>query len=83
MLEGTNVRPITSTVCWAVALAILENRSEIRVVGVEMQEREYVDQKDGLAFWIGLAAGRGLKIGVESSMFDGPLYGSYPLQQKV
>lgn len=83
MLEKTNVKPITSTICWAMALAILENRPEIRVVGIEMQDKEYIEQKDGFAFWIGFAAGRGLKLEVESKMFDGPLYGSYPLQQKA
>lgn len=80
MLENTNVRLFTSTISWALALAVLRNKPEITVTGVEMQENEYVEQKDGFAFWIGFAAGRGLKLNIESEMFDRPLYGSYPLE---
>lgn len=81
MLEKTNVRPITSTICWAMALAILESRPEINVIGVEMRDAEYLHQKDGFAFWSGFAAGRGLTLNVESEMFDRREYGSYPLEQ--
>jgi len=72
---------ITSSVAWAIALAVLQNRPEIDVYAIEMRDREYKEQTDCFAFWLGFAAGRGTKININcaDNIFDKPLYGAQPL----
>lgn len=82
--RNKSIRLFTSTICWGIALAVLERRPQIRVIGVELKDHEYAPQKDGFAFWVGFAAGRGIELDIDcSDLFTKPLYGSYPLQQKA
>lgn len=67
----------TSSVAYAIALAILKGYKRIEVYGVEMEtQSEYGHQRVGVAFWTGVAAGRGIQIDFHSpSFFSAPLYG--------
>lgn len=71
-----------STVDYAIAYAIRENPDKINLYGINMSVREeYIEQKPSLEFWVGLAMGRGIKVGYQhkySSMMktkNGLLYG--------
>lgn len=72
----------TSSIAWAIALAVLQNKPKIALHGLDMVDREYIEQKDCFAFWTGFAAGRGIELEIDCAdgVFDKPLYGSYPLQ---
>lgn len=48
---------------YMVALAMLEGASEIHVYGIHLAtQQEYVDQRPNFEWWLGVAAGRGIKI---------------------
>jgi hypothetical protein len=81
-LKGSPLKFFTSSICWAIALAVLQDRQQIRVLGIELAEHEYEAQKDGFAFWVGFAAGRGIELDIDcaDNVFRKPLYGSYPLR---
>jgi len=76
------LRYFTSSVAWALALAVLQGRPQIDLYGIEMSAGEYEKQKDCFAFWLGFAAGRGTKINLNCArnIFDKPLYGAQALQ---
>jgi hypothetical protein len=68
----------TSSVAFALALAIHLQYSRIELYGIEMEsDTEYKYQRDGVFFWIGLALGRGIEVVVqpESNFFKEPVYG--------
>lgn len=68
----------TSSVSYALALAILQGREEIEIHGVELNgKEEYEKQRECYAFWVGFAAGRGIKLIIRcgDSIFKKPLYG--------
>jgi hypothetical protein len=66
----------TSTVAYAIALGIYKGYTAIEFYGVEMAiNTEYLYQRPCVAFWIGLAIGKDIKITFNGSMFDSPLYG--------
>jgi hypothetical protein len=53
----------TSTIEFAIAYAIMEGATEIELIGINMSaKQEYIDQKPGCEFWIGIAKGMGIKI---------------------
>lgn len=53
----------TSSAAYAIALAIYKKYDEIRLFGIEaLSGTEYVRQKAGIAFWMALALGRGIKV---------------------
>lgn len=68
---------ITSSVAYALALAVYLKYKKIEVYGVEMETNtEYGHQRIGVAFWIGIAIGRGIEIDFHSdSILNAPLYG--------
>ena len=70
-------RYFTSSVGYALALAIYKEYKTIEVYGVEMETNtEYGHQRVGVAYWCGLAAGRGIKVDFHSPTFyTAPLYG--------
>lgn len=72
----------TSTATWAIALAILLKKPKIELLGIDMQEDEYLYQHGGFAYWTGVAAGRGIELDINcaDNLFDKPLY---PLRQKA
>lgn len=80
--NGNVLKYFTSSFAWAIALAVLQEKPEIRIVGASMVDAEYINQKDCFAFWLGFAGGRGIKLDIDcaDNIFDKPLYGSYPLQ---
>lgn len=68
----------TSTTAYMIALAIYKGFQEIRIYGVEMaSDTEYVRQRDGVTFWLGVAIGRGINVVLQkrSLLMSGPLYG--------
>src|SRR5688572_6902743 len=75
----------TSSITWALALAIYQGRPQIEIRGVDLEDSEYKEQKDCFTFWCGFAGGRGIDLNIVgcNNIFDKPLYGSYPLQQKA
>ena len=78
MCEGEAVRLLTSSVSLAIALAILQQKSKIFYYGIEMAlGREYGKQREGLAFWTGFAAGRGIELDIRCAkeIFVEPVYG--------
>jgi hypothetical protein len=72
----------SSTVAYAIALAIHRGAAEIEMYGVTLEvESEYREQKACVEFWAGFANGRGLKVtayGEHTTLFktpDGKVYG--------
>lgn len=67
----------TSSVSYALALAIYEGYERIEVYGVEMETgTEYGHQRVGVAYWIGVADGMGIDLEFYSDkFFVSPLYG--------
>jgi hypothetical protein len=67
----------TSSVSYAIALAIYWRFKRIEIYGVEMEtQTEYGHQREGVAYWIGVGEGRGIEIDFRSSsMLKSPLYG--------
>ena len=77
------VHLFTSSHSWAIALAILQNRPRIDVYGIDLEYREYENQRDGFTFWIGFAGGRGIELNIHcaDNIFNKSLYGAKPLQE--
>jgi len=72
------IQYFTSSVAYAIALAIYQGYERIEVYGIEMMtDTEYVMQRDGVALWAGVALGRGIEFIVPdiSTMFNSLLYG--------
>ena len=67
----------TSSIAWAIALAVLQDRPVIELYGIDMENEEYIEQKDCFAFWTGFAGGRGIELNINCAkdIFDRPLYG--------
>jgi len=70
-------RYFTSSVSYALALAIYQGYERIEVYGVEMEtETEYGHQRDGVTYWVGVAQGRGIEVDYHSiNVLKSPLYG--------
>ena len=68
----------TSTMAYMVALAIHEGCDELRIYGVALDKGiEYVEQKAGMEYFLGIAKGRGIKVVLptQSPLLHAPLYG--------
>jgi len=80
--NGEPLQYFTSSIAWALALAIYQGRPTIEIKGINLEDDEYKDQKDCFTFWCGFAGGRGIDLNIVgcNKIFDKPLYGSYPLQ---
>jgi len=66
----------TSTLAHALALGIYQGYKRIELWGIGLaMQTEYVYQRPGAMFWIGLALGRGIQVELQGHMFDAPLYG--------
>lgn len=73
-----HLRYFTNTISYAIALGIFRGYKRIMVYGSEMQSNtEYSYQRDNVAFWVGVALGRGVHVEIHSAynLFDQPLYG--------
>lgn len=67
---------LTSSVAYALALASYLGYDNIEVYGIEMETNtEYMYQRDGVAFWLGVAVGKGCHVTFNGGMFEAPLYG--------
>lgn len=71
------VRHFTSSTAYAIALAIYQGAKQIEIYGVEMtSDTEYVRQRDGVTFWLGIAIGKGINVVTHSPLFlNNKLYG--------
>lgn len=67
----------TSSPAYAVALAVYLGYKRIEIYGVEMEtDTEYRYQRDGVAFWVGVAVGAGIEVELHALQFlKAPLYG--------
>lgn len=67
----------TSSPAYAIALAVYSGYRRIEIYGVEMEtDTEYRFQRDGIAFWVGVAVGQGIEVELHSRQFlVAPLYG--------
>lgn len=72
------VKPFTNSVAYAIALAIFLEYEVIEIYGVEMESNtEWIYQRENVAFWTGLAVGRGIEVQFrsKSGFFREMLYG--------
>ena len=67
----------TSSVAYALALAVYQGYKIIEVYGIEMETgTEYSHQRTGVAYWCGFAEGQGIFVDYHSpQFFTAPLYG--------
>jgi hypothetical protein len=67
----------TTTVAYAIAYAIYAGYKRIEIYGVEMETNtEYAHQRPCVAYWCGVAYGRGIEVDFHSaSFYKSPLYG--------
>lgn len=75
---GQTNQYFTSGPCYALAMAIHLGYERIEMYGIEMENNtEYLYQRDGVALYLGIAAGRGIHVEIDgrSMMFYAPLYG--------
>ena len=73
-----DVKFYTSTCAYMIALALYKEVDRLEIYGFEMAGGdEYVPQKEGAAWWLGVANGMGVEIhfSPKSQMLWGPLYG--------
>jgi len=76
--NGSQIEYATSTVAYAIALGIYFEYDQIDMYGIDMESNtEYIYQRDCVAFWTGLALGRGITVVQHSGagLYDVPLYG--------
>lgn len=53
----------TNTICYMIAYAVLKGAKEIDIFGVNQAgSHEYLEEKGGVEYWIGVAVGRGIKV---------------------
>ena len=71
------IRFLTSSIALAIALAIHKGYKRIEIYGVEMETTtEYGEQRQGVAFWAGIAIGRGIELDFHNTnFFAAPIYG--------
>ena len=77
-VHGEPVTNLGSSIDFALALGIYQKYAVIDVYGVEMGvDSKYVTQRPGFAFWVGLAAGRGITVNVNCTdgLFPQTIYG--------
>jgi len=70
-------RYFTSSVAYGLAYAIYKKYRRIEVYGVEMETNtEYAHQRPCVAYWVGVAYGKGIEVDYHSrQFFASPLYG--------
>ncbi len=63
------VENFTSSTAYAIALAIYQGKKQIEIAGIEMtSDTEYVRQRPGVLFWLGIAVGRGINVVLHSPL---------------
>lgn len=88
--EAFNSRYFTNSISWEIALAVLEGFKEIHVYGVDMaQSSEYSFERPSVEYWLGIAAGRGIKVVLPDAtdllktMWVYPFENPSPFRQKI
>ena len=67
--EFEQVEHFTSSAAYVIALAIYMGKKRIELAGVEMtSDTEYVRQRDGVTFWLGVATGRDVEVVLHSPL---------------
>lgn len=77
-IQDDVIQYFTSTVCYAIALAIYQGYDRIELYGVDMANNtEYIYQRDGIGLWFGIALGLGRQVYIprDCFMFNSPRYG--------
>lgn len=63
------IENFTSSAAYAIALAIYQGKKQIELVGIELtSDTEYVRQRPGVLFWLGIAVGRGINVVIHSPL---------------
>ena len=77
MFELEEIKYFTSSISYALALAILQERPQLDIYGVELEDKtEYEHQRECYLFWVGFAASRiPVNIHCGDRIFRKPLYG--------
>ncbi len=66
----SQIEHFTSSAAYAIALALYMGAKQIELHGIEMtSDTEYVRQRDGVTFWLGVATGRGVNVVIHSPLF--------------
>ena len=67
----------TSSVAYSISFAVYKKYKRIELYGVEMETNtEYAHQRPGVAYWCGIAIGRGIEVDFHSrQFFQSPMYG--------
>ena len=68
----------SSTICYQIAHALLEDYKRIEIYGISLVEKgEYANQREAMAFWMGKADGMGAEIWMPETcaLLMQPLYG--------
>lgn len=76
--NGRAIPFFTSTLAYALALAIYQKYDRMLLYGLELESNtEYTYQRDCLTFWTGLALGRGIEVvqNCGQQIYDVPIYG--------
>ena len=78
-LHGREIENFASSADYALALAIQQGYKEIDLYGLEMELEKYEAQRESLAFWVGLATGKGITVNLKctTAMFNKSLYGRH------
>jgi len=75
-LTNLSSKFLTSSIAFAMALAVQREYKTIEIYGVAMEtDTEYKYQRDGVAYWLGVADGKGIDVRFMETTFDGILYG--------
>jgi len=77
-IKGQNAKPLNCSPAYAIALGIYKGYTEIDVYGIEMAHSSiYQAQQPIFSFWVGFAAGKGVKLNIKctNDLFIKPLYG--------
>lgn len=75
---GKKLKPLNSTIAYAIALAIFQGYDVVEIYGAELANTgEYMSQTGTFAFWNGVAVGRGveLRLNCSEGLLVHPLYG--------
>jgi len=76
VLKISNRKYITSSAAYSIALGIHLGYQKIEIYGVEMATNtEYVHQRPGVAYWIGIADALGVNVEFHGDLMTCPLYG--------
>lgn len=78
--EKYGVMYFTNTICFMIALALYEGYDSIDLWGVNQAGKiEYINERRGVEFWLGLAAGMGTKISINgpSPLLHNPVVYGY------